>query len=437
MLLLSVITSTIKLLLIEMKEEYLHYIFKTKQLGKYFKTTNGEKLEVINFGYHNHSSGPDFLECQLKLNDQIWAGQIEFHLKSSDWFKHNHQTDSNYNNVIAHFVYEHDAEIESGLYQLPTIELKDFINKNHFKKYSNYINSKKWVACQNEIGCIDDFIIYQQKEKAVFNRLLRKSQDVVELLDENNGDQEKIFYHLLFKTFGSKFNQRPFEQLASKFDVKIISKLNSDIFKTQAYLFGLAGFLNDTSVDDDSYFRELQLEYQYLKKLFSLSEMNRDEWKFAAVRPHNYPTVRLAQLVHVLIKASDLRKSIDIDEIINRLTINLDDYWKRHYMFGRVGKRMNPNLTTSFIDLILINVYVLFYFSIGVFQANETLKDLALDWLEKVASEKNGIITKWKEYGVNCKSAFDSQALIELKNEFCDKNQCLNCKIGQKLLKTY
>jgi hypothetical protein len=371
------------------------------------------------------------------LNEQTWAGQIEFHVKSSDWFKHNHQTDSNYNNVIAHFVYEHDTEIESGRYELPTVEIKELIDKEHFEKYSDYIKSKNWVACKNEISNVDDFIIYQQKEKAVFNRLTRKSHSTVELLESYNGDQERVFYYLLFKAFGSKINQKPFEQLASKFDVKIILKLNNDGFKVQAYLFGLAGFLNDDSIQEDFFFDELKIEFTYQKKLFGLEEMSFKEWKFAAVRPHNYPTVRLAQLVQILIKSTSLSKSVNINEVIKSLNIELDDYWKTHYMFGRIGKKPNPNLTKSFIDLILINVYVSYYFSIGRYESNEKLKFLALEWLEKIVAEKNGIITKWKTHNINAKSAFDSQALIELKNEFCDKHQCLDCKIGQKLLKTH
>jgi len=419
-----------------MKEEYLHYIFKTKQLGKDFLTTDGEVLEVTNFGYHNHSSGPDFLECQLKLKKQSWAGQIEFHVKSSDWFKHNHQTDSNYNNVIAHFVYEHDVDIESGLYKLPTVELKNRISQVHYNKYRNYITSKNWIACQNEINDIDRFVIYQQKEKALFNRLTRKCGHIVEQIEYHNGDQQKVFYALLFKGFGSKLNQKAFEVLASKFDNRLVLKLNQDIFKVQAYLFGLAGFLTDESIENDNYFEELKVEFQYQKQLYSLDEMNLKEWKFSAVRPHNYPTVRIAQLVHVLIKSSSFNQLKNSVDIIKSLSIELDEYWKKHYMFGRIGKKSNPNLTASFIDLILINVYVPFYFSVGIYEGNDELKNLALSWLENISAEKNGIISKWKGHNIEVKSAFDSQALIELKNEYCAKNQCLNCKIGQKVLRT-
>lgn len=418
-----------------MQEEYLHYIFKTKLLGKYFVTTKGDKLEIVNFGYHNNSSGPDFLECQILLNGQLWAGQIEFHVKSSDWFKHKHQFDSNYNNVIAHFVFEHDIEIQSGQYELPTVELSECIDKVHYTKYHNYITSKNWVACENEMPLIDNFVIYQQKEKALFNRLTRKSDYLVELLQRNTGDQQKIFFSLLFKAFGSKVNQVPFEKLASKFDSKVVLKLNNNLFRVQAYLFGLAGFLNDEINVESSYFNELCAEFEYQKKMFDLTEMNIKEWKFSAVRPANYPTVRIAQLTHLLIKDNSIIKTKNSIEIINSLTIELDEYWKKHYMFGRVGKKSNGNLTKDFVNLILINVYVPFYFSIGIYEGDYELKNRALSWLESISPEKNSIIKKWKENGVEINSAFDTQALLELKHEFCDKNQCLKCRIGQKLLK--
>ena len=302
-----------------MKEEYLHYVFRTKQLGNSFTTTKGFKIKVVNFGYHNHSSGPDFLECKIEYENKTWAGQIEFHVNSSDWFKHNHQHDLNYNNVIAHFVYNHDQDIKSGKYILPTIELKELIDKLHYQKYESYINSKNWIACQNDIKELDEFIIYQQKERALFNRQIRKSSHIVKSIEKYNGDREKVFYQLLFKAFGTKVNQIPFELLATKFDSKIILKLNRDEFKIQAYLFGLAGFLNDNSIKNDTYFDDLKEEYKYQKQLFRLNDINIKEWKFSSVRPSNYPTVRLAQLIQVLIQRIPILSKITSVEIKNSL----------------------------------------------------------------------------------------------------------------------
>jgi len=416
-----------------MKEEYLHYIFRTKQLGNSFTTTKGLKIEVLNFGYHNHSSGPDFLECKIEYEGKTWAGQIEFHVNSSDWFKHNHQHDSNYNNVIAHFVYSHDQDIKSGEYILPTVELKELIDRQHYQKYESYINSKNWIACQNEINNVDSFVVFQQKEKALFSRLFRKSQQIIDLISINNGDRLKVFYVLLFKAFGTKVNQKAFERLGTKFDYKIISKLNNDSIKVQAYLFGLSGLLADNT--EDEYYNELKTEFSYLKHLYTINEMKSEEWKFSALRPANFPTIRLAQLAQVLIKFVKVDENPSVNTIRKQYKIQLSEYWQNHYMFGRVGKTKNSNLTNSFIDLLIINVYVPFLFSVGQLEDDEAKKSKSISLLEGVKSEKNGIITKWKDLSIDIKSAFDSQALIELKNEFCNKSQCLNCKIGVKLLK--
>ena len=416
-----------------MKEEYLHFVYRTKLLGNSFRTVSGESIEILEFGIHNHNSGPDFLEAKIKLEDKIWAGQIEFHVKSSDWIKHKHQFDSNYNNVIAHFVYEHDQDIKSGEYNLPTVELKSLIDENHFSKYDIYLKSKNWIACENEINTLDDFVIFQQKEKALINRLSRKSQNVVDLIDEYNGDRKKVFNMILFKAFGTKVNQAVFQKLGELYNWKMVGKLNHDRFKFQAYLYGISGMLSQQV--EDIYFLKLQEEYSYLKHQYNLTEINYAEWKFSTMRPFNLPTVRLAQLSKVLFKSNLYSEKSALDDIKSHLNIELDDYWKEHYMFGRKGKKPNPGLTKDFIDLLTINVFVPFVFSIGIVEGNQDLKKQAISWLEDTKPEKNTIVQNWKKLGIKLKSAFDSQALIEQKNEFCKKNLCLQCKIGQKLLK--
>lgn len=416
-----------------MKEEYLHYMFKTKQLGNQFLSTKKQKIDVLDFGKHNHNSGPDFLECQIRLDDKIWAGQIEFHVRSSDWLKHKHQFDVNYDNVIVHFVYEHDLEIKSGNYILPTVELKSLINQTHFNKYKNYIDSKNRIACQNDIQDVDEFVVYQQKEKAVLNRLQRKSENTVDLIAKYNGDRKKALNILLFKAFGTKVNQSAFEVLGEKFDWKIISKLNNDNLKIEAYLFGLAGLLKGNIGDD--YFNGLKQEFSYLKKLYNLSEMNLEEWKYSAMRPFNLPTVRLAQLSQLLSNGFSITGNLSLSDLKTLLKINLNGYWKKHYMFGRISKKDNPGLTNSFIDLLLINVFVPYFFAIGKIEDDEQLKEKSFNLLEAIRSEKNAIIDNWNKLSIPSNSAFDSQALIEMKNEFCAKNLCLQCKVGLNLLK--
>lgn len=415
-----------------MKEEYLHYLFRTKQLGNQFITTSNLKVEILDFGIHNHNSGPDFLECKISLNNKIWAGQIEFHIKSSDWLKHKHQHDLNYNNVILHVVFEHDQEIKSGEYTLPTIELKHLIDHDHHNKYKSYLNSKNWIACQNDIKKVDEFLIYQQKEVALLKRLKRKSNFVIERINEFSGNQIKVFYILLFKAFGTKVNQIAFQQLGEKFDYKILAKLNFNKTKIQAYLFGLAGFLNDDI--EDEYYLILKNEFGYIKKVFDLNEMKIAEWKFSTMRSFNLPTVRLAQLTELLVNNVTISINDTVNDIREKCKIDLSVYWQNHYMFGRKGKNKNSNLTNSFIDLLFINVFIPYLFALGRIKDDEKLKLTSFNWLENLGAESNGIIAKWNKLNIKSKSAFDTQALIEQKNEYCDKNKCLKCKVGLKLL---
>ena len=416
-----------------MLEAYLHYLFKTKQLGDRFLTTNHEKVKILNFGKHNHNSGPDFIECKIQIDDKIWAGQIEFHIKSSDWLKHKHQYDENYKNVILHIVFEHDIDIQSGQMILPTVEIKELINQNHYKRYQNYISSKNWIACQNDLHKIDDFIIYQQKEKALLNRLERKSNLIIELINLFKGDKQKVFFIQLFKAFGTKVNQQPFEKLGELFDWRIPAKLNYDSLKIQAYLFGLAGFLDQDTGDD--IFLNLKKEFKFIRQKFDLKKMSIKEWRFSTMRPANFPTVRLAQLSQLMVNQNLLSNIHQPKSFKNQFNIQLNDYWKTHYNFGKKGKKTTPNLTQSFIDLILINVYIPYVFSLARLEDNETQKLSSFDLLECIKPENNGIINRWKKLNVKVESAFDTQALIEQKNEFCSKHQCLNCKIGYKLLR--
>lgn len=416
-----------------MKEEYLHHIFKTKQLGNVFTTTNGQQVEILDFGKYNHNSGPDFLECKVKIDDKIWAGQIEFHVKASDWLKHHHQNDKNYNNVILHMVFEYDMDIQSGEMILPTVEIKELINQNHYSKYQNYISSKNWIACQNDLAKVDGFIIYQQKEKALLNRLERKSNQIIELINQFKGDKQKVFFIQLFKAFGTKVNQQAFERLGELFDWRIPAKLNFDSLKIQAYLFGSAGFLNQDI--DDEYFLKLKNEFEFIHQKFQLKIMSIKEWKFSTMRPANFPTVRLAQLAHLLVNQNLLSDLHEFKSFKNQFNIQLNKYWKIHYNFGKQGKKSTPNLTQPFINLILINVYVPYVFSLGRLHDDETLKSSTFDLLNSIKPESNTILTNWKKLNIQVKSAFDTQALIEQKNEYCTSHQCLNCRIGYNLLK--
>ncbi len=415
-----------------MQEEYLHYLFQHKLLGNSFLTSENKVLNILKFGTLNPNSGPDFLQSQIEFDNKKWAGHIEFHIKSSDWIKHKHQNDINYQNVIAHFVFEHDEDIYINQFKIPTVELKSKIDWNHFQKYQDYKNSKNWIPCQNDIQKIDPFIVYQQKEKALFQRLSRKNEELKLLYEDFNCDLKKIFFYLLFKCFGGKVNQLAFLRLFEKINEKHLSNLNYETFKIQAYLFGLSGFLINKG---DEYHNNLKVEFEYQTKKFNLTPLSLNEWKFSRMRPFQFPTLKIAQLSEVLTKNLLITDIINTKNLDETFQIQLNDYWQNHFKFNVVSnKKISKELSKDFLLLIKINVVVPYLFFYGNLINDENIIQKSIDILIDSKPEKNNILEKWKSMGIHTENAFDSQSLIEQKNEICAHKKCLTCKIGINLI---
>lgn len=420
-----------------MREDYLHYLFASKSLGNTFTTTTGLTLKIQSFGSLNPNSGPDFLNAQIQLDNNVWAGSIEFHVKSSDWFLHNHQFDKNYNNVIAHFVYEHDKEVEIGGMKIPTVELKNKIDLNHFNKYYAVENSMSPIPCAANIGGIDAFVVFQQKQRVLFSRLMRKSEIILQDLQHQKGDFEKTFYLALARCFGGKVNGQAFEQLIAKIDLHVLHKSRDYESTIPAILFGVSGLLPNRH--KESYVQDLISEFEFQKHRLNLQPMSGLEFRYSKMYPSGFPTIRLAQLSEIVrngipvgaLMAGDL----SFDEIRKWFRIELADFWQTHYRFENSTKRKSTNLSPDFTELIFINAIIPFLFAMGIKTDNDRLKESCFDYLQQIKAETNGIITLWSNLGVEVKTAFDSQALIEQKNEFCSKKKCLFCTVGIQLLR--
>jgi len=421
-----------------MKEEYLHYLFRFKLLGNVFTTTDGKEIEILNFGFYNTNAGPDFLEAKICYDGNTWAGPIEFHVKSSDWYLHNHQADERYDNVIAHLVYEHDRDVKSGNYFLPTVELKSKIDENNYSRYCELAGSKKTIPCQNQIQTVDSFLIFQQKEKALINRLIRKSEIILEDIDRLNGDLQKSFYLSMARTFGGKVNQEPFEKLMERFDLNWLSIKTGNEVEIAALLFGLSGMLPKES--GNIYILNLINEFNFQKHKFKLKPMAATEWRFSRMHAHGFPTMRIARFAELLksgLPVSELAEgNFTVNQLRKLMYVQLPEFWNYHYRFENETKRKSSHLSNDFIDILIINTIVPFLFALGVLKDDELLKEKAINLLSEIKTEKNSIIKSWTDLGLKCESAFDSQALIEQKNEFCSKKKCLFCIIGTKLLKS-
>lgn len=423
-----------------MNEEFLHYLWKFGNFDtKNLLTTEGEPLQIIKKGIHNQDAGPDFSNARLQIGDTTWAGNVEIHTKASDWKKHNHQHDDSYDSIILHVVHENDQPIiRANGEAIPTLELKERIPESLYGKYLHLMANAQWIPCSNSFGEIDPFSRDNWLDRILVERLERKSGEILQNLKHLNNDLEEAFYVQLAGNFGFKINTEPFKRLARSLPYKIIAKHRYSLLQIEALLFGQAGLLEEEFVDD--YPKQLKTEYQILKSKFQLNPIPGFNWKFLRTRPTNFPTIRLAQLAQVLHHNTNLFSSIlegkTVEDISGIFTVKASEYWDIHYNFDKSSKKSTKSLGQSAIQNIIINTIVPFLFVYANYKGNEALKEKAIQLLEELPPEKNNIINGFAEIGYKSTNAATSQAVIELKNEYCNHKKCLNCALSSQILKS-
>lgn len=423
-----------------MKEDFLHFLWKYKLFNTLeLKTTEGENLTVVKPGTHNFHSGPDFSNAQIKIGDKLWNGNVEIHIKSSDWYQHSHQNDSAYKNVVLHVVYEHNKEVfltQEG--DLPVLELKDIISPNYLEKYESLLESRGWIPCASQFPKIDKFKVDQYLERLVVSRLQRKSTDVLRIYFDCEKDWNETFYRWLARSYGFKINSDAFEELAKKTPLKLIKKHANSQAQVEALLFGQAGML---AVEfQDEYCLRLKKEYEFLAKKYDLKPMNAVAWRFSKTHPSNFPTKRIAQLAAFLCHEqgtfSKLLKIESVVEMKRLLATETSAYWKDHYRLGVItSQKRTGAMGTSSIESLIINSICTVLYTYGRKSEDFLMVDRALHFLEALSAEKNSIITNWKSIGIGAESAKSTQALIELKRENCEKKKCLSCLFGLEIIK--
>jgi hypothetical protein len=403
-----------------------------------FKTTDNENLTILKSGFHNKNAGPDFLNAQLKIEDQIWVGNIEIHIKSSDWYLHNHEIDANYDAVILHVVWENDAVVfMSNNKAIPTLILKDVVYESVLDNYRNLFSTPlKWIPCQRSIASIDKFTLDNWKERLFFERLERKSEEITNLLVQENNNFEAVLFQLLAKNFGLKVNGDSFLRLSQSIDFSVLQKTSFDEHQFTALLFGQAGFL-EVEIED-AYHHQLKETYQYLSHKYKLQPIPNKQFSFFRMRPNNFPTIRIAQLVSLFHKHQNLFSKLmaiqDLKEFYELFSLEIPLFWKTHYNFESISKSSPKKLTKSFVDLLVINTIIPLKF---LYQKSSKVvdEDFFLEVLRKMKPEKNNIISKFHEIGVAAKNALETQSLLELKNNYCASKRCLECAIGIRILK--
>lgn len=418
-----------------MTEKLLQFIwqfqyFNTKELH----VESGEKLQIIFPGQHNLHQGPDFLEAKIKIGNTILVGNIELHVQASDWHKHSHEGDKNYNNIVLHVVWQNDAG--GTLPDIPCLSVENRVSKWMLARYEQLMQSSLFVPCEKILQQVKEIIWVSWKHRLLAERLRRKSELVEQFLQQNNHHWEETFWWMLAKNFGIKVNGEAFEAMARSITVGILAKHKNQIHQLEAMLLGQCGLLENHF--SENYPQMLQKEYRFLKNKYALQPIHM-QVHFLRMRPGNFPSVRLAQLAMLIHQShhlfSKIKEMQTVAEAKKILSVTANDYWDHHYVFDETSPFKKKTLGRQMTENIITNTMVPILFAYGHLHQEAANKEKAIKWLDELPSEKNNITDRWADTGIAHANAFDSQSLIELKTEYCDKKRCLECAVGNSLMK--
>jgi hypothetical protein len=422
-----------------MNEALLHTIWKFKLIGKTdFIGTKKEVIEVVSIGEHNQDSGPDFFNSKIKINGVLLVGNVEIHCKTSDWLKHHHQNNKAYDNLILHVVFDHDVDlIQNENFNVSVLQLNQYVSQELLNQYNSMQLSKQPIPCGKSISSVPTIVWKSWLDRLAVSRIEDKILYIEHLFDYCNQNFEDTLYVLLCKNFGLKINNDAFELLGKTISYSILKKYADNGIQIESLLFGAAGLLEE--LFEDKYPKQLQNEFEFLKHKHQLQSIKKEHWKFSKTRPLNFPTVRIAQLAAIISNKKSLyhllEQKPDLKTLKQFFNVEPNKYWDSHYKFDVISDECLKPIGNSAFELIIINTVVPFLFFMVKHNSNTDLMDYALDLLAKLPAEIN---TKTKEFlklGVKAENAVDTQALIYLLDNYCQKKACLSCKIGENLLK--
>ena len=421
-----------------MRESILHYFWKTKKIGPFNLTgTKGEQIQILNYGYHNHQSGPDFLEASIQIDKKIWYGHVEMHNNSSDWNKHKHHDDEKYKNVILHVVFNDDAQIKTYQGQpICCLELQKFISKRSIKQMGEILNSSKAIPCENHLAEVEPIRWFDLKDKLSVERLEERFIKIEKIHQQKRSDFEQTCFTWLTQYFGSSSNKKALEMLGHSLHWKHLYQSYGNVLQCEALILGQAGFL-EKNKNQNNYYNQLWNQYAFLKKKHKLSP-TKVQWNYMRIRPSGFPEFRLAQLATIYANNGlmfDRIKSADSLKEINQIfRFSPSIYWEDHYYFDKEGKKRNTIIGDQFLKKIIINAVIPIRYFYGKKTGNNKMQSSAIAILEQLPAEKNKITRLWSNLGIQAENAFDSQSLIQLKQKHCDKKKCFNCAVGHAIL---
>lgn len=423
-----------------MREDFLHHLWKYRNISSHIHyTKTGQRIEIIHPGVHNYDAGPDFFNARIRIDDLEWAGNVEIHVKSSDWVLHGHSSNRAYDNVILHVVYEDDKPVKVNGSTIPTLQLKGCINVSSIEKFEELSATNTFIPCESVLQGekLDQLQINNYMSRLFVEKLEGKSAIIMNFMHANKGDWDETYYQILARAFGQGKNRTPFELLAKSLPLKILKNEGSNLSAIEALFFGQAGFLNNQP--QDFYTEGLTNNYRFLKSKYKLEPIDEHIWKYSRLRPGNFPTLRIAQLAKLcaenIINMKSLLSMINTDKIHQLFNVQASSYWETHSKFGKRSKLQSPKLGHASVNGIVINAIAPTLLEYARINEDMVLRERAIELVERIPGENNNIISRWKRLGISVESAVQSQALLHLKTAYCDSKKCLSCTIGTALLK--
>lgn len=428
-------------------EQLLHYVWRHKMFPlQEMHTTDGKLVEVIDPGLHNRNAGPDFFNAKVKIDGTLWVGNVEIHDRSHDWYVHGHDHDSAYNNVVLHVagVVDDNVITSDGKF-LPQLQLD--VPKEINDHYKELLKTDQYPPCYKIIPDLTKLTIHSWMSALQTERLEQKTEAIKARVDRNNGSWEDGYFTTLARNYGFGINGDAFEMWANTLPLKAVDHHRDDVFQIEAIFMGQAGLLELNTIPsqyqrdalNEGYFAKLRNEYQYLAHKFSMKPMDATMWRFLRLRPQNFPHIRISQLANLYYSRraglSSLVECTTIEQLKAVLATSVTPYWETHYTFGSTSCRNDKNLSPASLNLLMINTAIPMLFAYGKHKSDEAICDRAFDLLEQLKAENNHITRLWQQCGLTAQNAGDSQALIQLKKEYCDKKDCLRCRIGFEYLK--
>lgn len=419
-------------------EKLMQYVWKHRLWRSEDMVTNtGKKVRVVDPGLLNTDAGPDFFNAKIEIDGHMWVGNVEMHYRATDWKRHHHDSDKAYDSVILHVVAKDDAPVRRTNGELiPQLVLE--VSPQFNADYASLVGATIEVPCAEKIKQVPHLTIVEWVEGLAFERLHGKVERIHQLLDSFNGSWEDVCYVTLARNFGFGINNDAFERLARRTPLRLLGKHSDSVLQIEALLFGQAGMLDAQKPGMDSYYNQLCTEYAFLSNKFQLTPMEKESWKLFRIRPQNFPYRRIAMLAQIIEGGFRMMNRIleaeGEKEMRALFEVELSGYWTKHYTFGKPNERATATLSRSSTDIILINTVAPLLYAYGELTGNYEMTDKAIKLLEDLRAESNSIVSHFVAYGIDCPDALTSQALVQLKREYCDARKCIYCKIGHHLL---